>query len=516
MVVWKACVGAVAALIIGQIVLVYASRDTLDIYSKALLEHTSSVHSNAMSVLEMSAHIQSPPCSENDLNELRYILFKTAYLVDLGRVIDGELLCSAGWGRLDPARPFPPATRHQANGTRLWSNARNPVDSRVSTNIIARGNAAVFVSPRAFQVFDHADDNISAIVTTADGKYVPRSFGDTERLLHWTKEQETRFQFGPVLTTRTCASDLDICVTASLDKVNIFQQSGAVWIWVLLIGAAVSAGAGTFSIFLQRRATSPHRRLKKAISSDGLYMVYQPLVRLGDKAIIGAEALVRMKSQDGVILPPEEFISIAEKTGDISKITRIVINRSLTEMRTRLSGADNFYLSINLSASDVLDASLIDFLNTQTSERSIPRNRILLEITERSGSNHDALVKGVEEFKRNGYQFLLDDFGTGHSNLAYLATIPIKGIKLDKMFTQSVGEDDITSDIVEKICSIASNLNVMFVVEGVETHEHAQRVSNIYPDAIGQGWFFGRPVPIDEFEKYSKMPPEEEDRKGAE
>lgn len=98
-------------------------------------------------------------------------------------------------------------------------------------------------------------------------------------------------------------------------------------------------------------------------------------------------------------------------------------------------------------------------------------------------------------FRRaSGYRFFIDDFGTGYSSLAYLAELPIDGIKIDRMFTKAIGKEAVSSTIVEKICSIANELGVRLIVEGVEEQQQADHILRLHPQAVGQGWLFGRPM----------------------
>lgn len=176
-------------------------------------------------------------------------------------------------------------------------------------------------------------------------------------------------------------------------------------------------------------------------------------------------------------------------------MTRIVICTTLKEMGPRLKESPDFHCGINLSSSDVLDATLCDFLEREVRNNGLDPRQIILEITERSSADPAQLMVSMESFRSRGYEFFLDDFGTGYSNLSYLAKLPIKGIKLDRMFTQAIGKEAMGSTIAENVCTVANALNLQLIVEGIETEEQAAYINGLNATAIGQGWLYGKPAP---------------------
>jgi sensor c-di-GMP phosphodiesterase-like protein len=146
---------------------------------------------------------------------------------------------------------------------------------------------------------------------------------------------------------------------------------------------------------------------------------------------------------------------------------------------------------------DILDATLCDFLDRELKNNGLSPRQIILEVTERSTADPEQLISSMRMFGGHGYAFYLDDFGTGYSNLASLAKLPISGIKLDRMFTQTIGKGAMGSKIAENVCSVAKALNLQLIVEGIETEQQAEYIKELSPTAIGQGWLYGKPVPAD-------------------
>lgn len=494
LVVLSMIVGTFIAILIGQIVLVSISKDRLREYSDKIIEQSTSVSSMDISVLTLANESQEPPCSGADLKELRYILFHYEYLQDIGRTQDGYLLCTASWGRFSMPLMLPPAQRHQADGYDLWKNAESVMDPRLVADMAARGSAIVFTSPTAFKLFENPPPDFGALVLTRDGQHLFRSFGDTTGLAERFAQSGNAFEVGPRVTSSTCAADLDICVVTALDRVNILRQPTFTWLGIICLGGLAGGAAGLTAAHYCLSRPPLHQQIRRAIADGRLEIVYQPVVRLRDQQVVGVEALARLTDDEGRSIPPDIFVDIAEEDGFIGLITRTVIHKALHEIREKLCGEDSFHICINICAEDVVDESLCDYLNTETDSLGIPHNRVILEITERTTKDHARLIIGMGKFRKSGYEFYIDDFGIGYSSFAYLATLPIHGIKIDKMFTQAIGKEPACSAVVETICSMAEALGVNLVVEGIEEKHQASYVLGIHPNALGQGWLFGKPV----------------------
>lgn len=489
-----ALLGALSCLVAGHLVLLETSRTRLDDYANDVLTHGIVVATQSIRVLRAVEAGRDPFCSDANLADLRYLLFQNEYLHDIGRVRDGRLVCSAIWGRLKEPIVLPPPQRRQSNNDLLWANIEGPADPRVVVDMAGFGSAVVFTAPTAFKIYEKPAAGLSVELLTIDGRHIFRAFGDTAGLAERFAQGPAEQEFGPRLTTSRCNMQLDICVVAALSNVSILQQPAPIWIGAAASGAVSLGLLGIALVVRWRTQASLPQRIRRALARGRLNVVYQPLVRLQDERMVGVEALARLTDEQSEIISPEAFIPIAEEAGLMASITRKVIRMSLQDMRARLLGAEPFHVHINLAAEDVLDPSLCTDLNGEVDRLGIPRGRVVLEITERTTADHAALLQGVERFRKEGYRFFIDDFGTGYSNLAYLAKLPITGIKVDKMFTKAIGKAAVSSMIVDKICLIASELDLELVAEGVETREQADHILALHPQAIAQGWLFGMPV----------------------
>ncbi|MFG1392226.1 EAL domain-containing protein [Xanthobacter agilis] len=492
-----AAVGCILFLAIGQVTLLELSWPRLAAYLDKVLDRSVAVARAGIDTIAVIDRSGAEICSASDLGNMRYELFLNEYLSDIGRTVGNRILCSAGWGQLSNPVALPEPIRRQTSGTELWANARSPLDPRLVVDMARRGSVIVFTSPSAFKPFEGSDGTLAALVVTRDGRHVFRTFGDTRGLSARLTAAQPGFEFGPRITAVSCAGTLDICVVAALSNINILRQPAPIWFGIGAAGAVTAGSIGMVLAQRRRALASLPQQIRRAVSLGRLTMAYQPLVRLSDRRMVGVEALARLTDDRGRPIPPDIFIAIAEEKGFIGVVTRKVISLTRTQMRARLTGDEAFDVHINFAVTDLLDDRLLTYLDGEVSRLGISPARVVIELTERSTAEHDRLREAVETLRRRGYKFFIDDFGTGYSNLAYLARLPINGIKMDKMFTKAIGKAAASSAIVDTICATARSLNVELVAEGVEEPEQAARILELFPKAVGQGWLFGKPVPAE-------------------
>ena len=243
------------------------------------------------------------------------------------------------------------------------------------------------------------------------------------------------------------------------------------------------------------------RALEKAIGADELVLHYQPIVALADGELCAVEALVRWQHPERGLLPPGEFIPLAEETGLIVRIGDWVLRaaaRQAAQWRAEFGDQAPLPVHVNFSARQVAQVDLPELVATILDEAGVPPSDIALEITE------TALIEGLQgptaaldELKRMGVTVVLDDFGTGYSSLSYLERFPIDTLKIDRAFVAQIASPETPAPIVSAIIGMARALAVGTTAEGVETAEQAAAVA-----ALGckraQGYFFARPAPAEQ------------------
>ncbi|TBU92636.1 EAL domain-containing protein [Stutzerimonas kirkiae] len=488
--------GGVLALLGAQMILVKQDRERLDEYASGLLDRAREVAMVSADLLALVQHSGNVPCSKDDIAELRVLAFQSRLLRDVGRVRDGRIICTAGWGDLVPPVTLPPYRLETARGVRLWTSVGNIVDPRIVADMAGQGDVIVFTSPNAFELFEHPPAGIGALVTNSDSGYVFQRFGDV-RHLEGGKEQYSMLGRSQTLYQCSPPGGVDVCVTAGYHEINILKRPLPLLAGVAGLGGLAGVGLGLALASWRRERHSLAMQLRRALLHGDLHIHYQPLVCLRDRRMVGAEALARWEDDEGEGVSPEDFIPMAEHMGLMSSLTRQIVRKALDGVRERLVDDSGFYISINLTASNIADAEFHLFLQKELASRGISPCRVVLEITERSTAKHCHLIEGIEALRALGYRIYVDDFGTGYSSLSYLADLPIDAIKVDKMFTRAIGSGSATERIVEQICAMVGPLGIGLVVEGIETEQQAAYVQAIVPEVIGQGWLFGHPVAAD-------------------
>ncbi|HET7712687.1 MAG TPA: EAL domain-containing protein, partial [Thermoanaerobaculia bacterium] len=240
--------------------------------------------------------------------------------------------------------------------------------------------------------------------------------------------------------------------------------------------------------------------LRQAITRDELELHFQPKVHLGRDRAIHAEALVRWHHPQHGLLRPDEFISLAEQSGNLGALTKWVLRAAIARCAVWRSQGVDVTIAVNLSAVDLFDSELPTYIAGLLSESHLPPTRLVLEITESTIMDDPQFaLRVLGELKSRGVTLAVDDFGTGYSSLAYLKRLPVDELKIDKSFISDLGKeasDDLV--IVRSIVELGHNMGLTVVAEGVETAECWKILDQLGCD-MAQGYLMSRPVPHEQF-----------------
>ena len=237
--------------------------------------------------------------------------------------------------------------------------------------------------------------------------------------------------------------------------------------------------------------------LREAAEGGQLLLHYQPRVDLATGAITGFEALAYWDHPDRGILPPGAFVPLAERTGAIRHVTRAVLARAVEQLQQWSTLDEDFIVSVNLTASDLLDPRLPRQLRSLLRKHGIEPSRLCLELTERTVmAAPDRTRKILDRVVAIGVQVAIDDFGTGHSSLAYLKNLPVHELKIDKSFISDMTVSQHDRMIVLAAIQLGHNLGLRVVAEGVETKDVDAVLRDLGCD-LAQGYFYGRPEPAE-------------------
>ena len=242
--------------------------------------------------------------------------------------------------------------------------------------------------------------------------------------------------------------------------------------------------------------------LRFAIERGQFSMHYQPLICLKGGELTGFEALLRWNHPQRGFVSPAEFIPIAEDSGLIVAMTRWILHETCRQMAhwERLSEYENLIMSVNISGRHFTDGNLVkDVLGALDASKLSPSS-LKLEITESTAmQNAEQTIDVLEKLKKIGIQLSMDDFGTGYSSLSYLHRLPFDYLKIDRSFVYNVGENGENSEILQTIMSLAKNLRMRVIAEGIETEGQLMLLQNLGCD-YGQGYLMSKPLQRDDME----------------
>lgn len=242
--------------------------------------------------------------------------------------------------------------------------------------------------------------------------------------------------------------------------------------------------------------------LYKALDRDELVIYYQPQIDSKTNTIIGTEALLRWNHPTEGMISPVEFIPIAEETGLIVPIGRWVLINACKQLREwHNQGHSHMSISVNLSSRQFEENNLVSMIKSILEELDLAPEFLHIELTENQIiKNTNITIKKMKQLKLLGINIAIDDFGTGYSSLGYLKNFPIDALKIDKSFIQDIVKDDDNAAITNTIITLAQNLNLNVIAEGVETKEQLEFLlsKNCY---IMQGFYFSKPIKAEELTK---------------
>lgn len=254
------------------------------------------------------------------------------------------------------------------------------------------------------------------------------------------------------------------------------------------------------------------KRLRHAVNKHQLTVYYQPKVELSSRRITGFEALVRWVDEDGTIIPPDQFIPLAEDTGLIIPISEYVMRESFLQLKQwHELGFTELSIAINISGKQLHLPDFASDIIEKVNEAKIPPNKVELELTEQvfieNIQSHTRFMHSVREY---GMSLAIDDFGVGYSSLSYLKNFPVTSLKIDRSFVKDLPDNEDDATITQTIISLARNLNIQLVAEGIETEQQVEFLLN-RECTTGQGFLFSKPTPAQQstqlLQQYSGLIP---------
>jgi diguanylate cyclase (GGDEF)-like protein/PAS domain S-box-containing protein len=244
-------------------------------------------------------------------------------------------------------------------------------------------------------------------------------------------------------------------------------------------------------------------RLRKAVEAQRWTLHYQPVVELDTGRMVGVEALIRWIEPDGTMVPPMEFIPLAEELGLIEQIGDWVVREISYQVAAWRELEMDLEVGFNLSPRQFWQPDLAERITKEIRQGGIDPAKVLVEVTESSAMMDPDRAQGIlTELHRAGFSIAIDDFGTGYSSLSRLREMPVRVLKIDRSFVSNVHDDRQAASIVSAFLELARGLEMTTLAEGIETAEELEFL-RARGCQLGQGFFFSKPVPPEEIIAYA-------------
>lgn len=450
---------------------------------------------NAKQALVRAQAIDGADCSSEHMGQMGQVAVDAHSIEDVGYFRSGQLVCT----RLGVISP--PARAHAGDldlGDEYSLHfAEQPILFKGKPRIeLRRGDYGVLIMPGRFtDLVGHPDTTLG--LATNQGHVLEVSGSADSQIIKALISGEP-FVTSSRYVYATHAVNDDLVAFALIDREHARYKTSVDWRYILLVGGGISFTLIGFIVWVSRLQLSPAKTLEQAIRNREFVVHYQPIIELSTRRCIAAEALVRWQQQGGRLVPPDQFIPLAEASGLISSLTNLVVETVTSEMGTLLRSKSDLHVSINISVHDIESAQFLLGLTAATAKAGIDPSQIWLEVTERSFMNVPAARRTIAAARDAGFRIAVDDFGTGYSSLALLDGLPLDALKIDKSFVDAIGHDAAQNIVTRHIIGMAHELKLAMIAEGVETREQETYLKNAGVQ-FGQGWLYAKALPAEQF-----------------
>lgn len=489
--------GAASGYLLGRLHTLHATQKRLVLNAEKFESLLDSFLSESNVLLGTLNNSRYPPCSSQELDWMRQLAFHATHLRDVGHMSNGALECSAVYGVTGlPKTAFKPSTTLWQN-YKVYTNLPPYASGRWPVFLIQRGNSFVVEDPEFEDHFLQIDAKFDVFIPIGSAGGWVRPTGTITPDPGMIVSHNWQGRSGDRIYATRCSTASPSCAVAfdsfsaalHADRAQLFVSSA--------LGALIGILAVFIYLFIYQRSHSLAQQLHRAIRRNQLRVLYQPIVDIASGCIVEVEALVRWTDKSGCAISPDVFVATAEKAGFVGELTEFVVRSALRDLAEPLRANPAFHLNVNVTASDLADPRFLPMLERSLAREAVAPHSLAIEITESSTARREAIIETIRELRRRGHYLLIDDFGTGYSSLAYLKDLDVDAIKVDKTFIDTIGKHAVIGNILPQILAMAEKLDLMVVAEGIETPEQAAYFAASNRPILGQGWFFGRPMPAD-------------------
>jgi sensor c-di-GMP phosphodiesterase-like protein len=467
-------------------------------YSRNALHRSEETAVQFSEAIDRLNHDHLPACSADEIDLMRQIALVSSYIQAVGRVSGNSLICTS----LDTKQPIPlgPAELLTEYGVTQRNNIPLSIAGGHPMNVLSKDGIAIVVAPSLLFDTPNEGPDVSVgvfVPSSSTPRYIARHNGEIrpEWLRAIPKGTESSFTDTGYVISVVRSARYDIGVITAVPEPYATMLAKQLALVFVPVGLLCGGGLAWAVLYISRIRLSHSSQLRAAARRGEFFVEYQPVVELATRRLIGAEALVRWRS-NGEIVRPDHFIPLAEESGVITIITEQVLAMVTKDLPKLLSRDSGFQVAINLSAADIRSRKTIGLLSRLLETSGAHPSNIEIEATERGFLQGSEASGHLAQIRAMGFDVAIDDFGTGYSSLSCLQTLGLDTLKIDKAFVDTIGTDGATSQVVLHIIEIARSLNLGMVAEGVETEAQAQflRDRGVH---YAQGWLFGKPMAVE-------------------
>ena len=445
----------------------------------------------------MASTPDRPPCSQARRQVLQRIDAASSYIQFVGRLDRGRIVC-ASYGEFEVPLELGKPDLISDKGLAIWLDIQFPFAA--DKRFIGIGNdkfvAVIHKSLPVDTTVAERDVSLAVIslagqrTMSTRGRFLPAWMPKPGDLAPGT--QKTRL-IGRNVVSQVRSRGFDLAAVAALNEED-YGRELALFAKILV---PIGVLTGLLLAYTVTRVAKGQMSLPAVIRSGlrnrEFFVVFQPVVRLQDRAWVGAEALIRWKRPDGQVIRPDLFIPAAEETGLIHSLTTEVLRLVEPTLAALARRDDDLFLSVNLSRQDLHEAGMETLLHELIARSGARASQLHLEITERGLTDMDDARLMIDRVRAKGLCVAVDDFGTGYSSLSELGRLNLDMIKIDKAFVDTIDGATVTSQVAAHIVEMAHALSLGMIAEGIERDAQAQILESWHV-LYGQGYLFAKPM----------------------
>jgi sensor c-di-GMP phosphodiesterase-like protein len=481
-----------------------ARRQAIEVETSMAFNHARDIQhrgdamaAQALGAIERLRASGNPPCSEPGLALAREVDLESSYLQAIGRLDGTRMSCSSlGGPPVDLGHPSFQTSR----GITIYGDVPLPAPYRHALLGLARGGYVALVHRDLPLDAASSGPDLSLALVHLEHDFLNLSRGhvDPAWIARLGAAQQASFIADGWLVAIVRSPNFVTTAAIAAVPAGRVEQRVADNLWSALpIGLFAGIAAACAVLLLARRQMSIPNALRTALQRGEFFLLYQPVIDLRSGHCTGAEALLRWRRQTGELVGPDLFIPVAEQSGLITRLTERVLDMVESEAGSHLALHPEFHISINLSPADLRSPALIGRIDAMLARSGARPSNLILEITERGFVDLDAAREKIRALHERGIEVAIDDFGTGYSSLAYLESLDLDYLKIDRSFIEAIGTGAPTSQVVGHIIAMARGMSLAMIAEGVESAAQAEFL-RAHGVQYAQGWLFAKPMPFAE------------------